>query len=452
MISSRPPLCGTDTFRPMALGFRPRSTTANRFRPLVAGQYLRMPYDTVPAEFTFLNPFISDSSVYRFSVNVSPRVIWQVMSRTSAGSPTLPANSRQPEQPCAGNQRSASPSSLAAPPRMTAVGLDRLKMLQEVTQQLAAASVPGDRDDFRTHDALPSPSTPQLMQEFAPLLFTFRNVTEHAGDHAAAGDSSGFQPTVCRLWQHSSTLTGADHTTMEPHAHAPGTPWHGFTPRSFTFQKEWLTSGQYVSPAMAHSDGETRVPGLLQQVSQNRTFLVSPLVRLVAEHFATDFSPPGHEGHATQPQVRAKVTAPVAFGSMAAVGVLRPVSLVPAIYRKKTPADSSSYAGADAPTPLDGAVLADAFTSSLASRHVRSESAAPVPAAMSVVARPPLPAGVPSPRQLPTAPAAMTAGPVPPHASSPAGLPHHLMQQLTEQVVKALDARTLAARERLGRF
>jgi hypothetical protein len=40
---------------------------------------------------------------------------------------------------------------------------------------------------------------------------------------------------------------------------------------------------------------------------------------------------------------------------------------------------------------------------------------------------------------------------VPPLAR-PQGLPVDLLQQLTEQVVRALDARALAARERFGRI
>src|SRR5262245_53154772 len=96
MRTSRPSMIGTE-FRPVS-GFA-WPAVADGFRPVVAGPYLRTQSDAPPAQFTFLDPPSLAESVYRLVVNVSPHLIWQMMSPAAQRPSPTPQHPAPPPAP-----------------------------------------------------------------------------------------------------------------------------------------------------------------------------------------------------------------------------------------------------------------------------------------------------------------------------------------------------------------
>jgi hypothetical protein len=110
--------------------------------------------------------------------------------------------------------------------------------------------------------------------------------------------------------------------------------------------------------------------------------------------------------------------------------------------------------GGSAPMVAPGLLAGLVFVEAVGGRHRRIDDgpAAPPAGAMTVRSQPVAAAGAaasPSPSAGPAAPPGF---PLPVPQPAPAALPADLLPRLTEQVVRALDARALALRERFGRF
>jgi len=185
----------------------------------------------------------------------------------------------------------------------------------------------------------------------------------------------------------------------------------------------------------------------------NVDFLISPLARRVAEGFASDKAPRSRDVGAAPRELRTLIIPRFGFGGIAAVGVHRPADLLPVVCQLVTnDAAGEPRSIENAGSLLGGAEMAGTFASSLSARHGRSVDAFTEPGVLPVVVRsassaaaPSYPAQVSSQSWTTHAPAVNPSRPF-------SDLPPDLVQRLTEQIVRSLDARTLAARERMGRF
>jgi hypothetical protein len=192
---------------------------------------------------------------------------------------------------------------------------------------------------------------------------------------------------------------------------------------------------------------------LSRNTTLNLEFLVSPLARRVAEGFSVDAAPAPRDVGAERQELRTLVTSRFGFGGIAAVGVQRPADLLPVVYQViARGADGSARSIEESVSLLGGAGMAGTFAASLAARHGRSVDAFSLPGALPIVLRSAgAAAASPHPAQASTQ-SWTTPAPVPAPPGSSVDLSPELVQRLTEQIVRSLDARALAERERMGRF
>ncbi len=462
MISSRLHPLGTAAFRPVVGGLS-RPHVATGFRPVVAGQYLRADQQLDASALTYLNPVPTGTGGVHLSVVVSPRIVWQVMNAipaeatarrigggfgTAAGKPTGP-----------------SADAGAAPPPAS-IPANRFPLLRDTVHTAASGPKGDDRFMvFRTHavavsaplptndgsqvrpdgqpTAAPSHVSGSVRMATADRLAWLRELAERttAGKNTFAAarraaamsrDTIEYSPVVLTL------RTGAD-GTHEPTDTAPrNASWaSAFAGRIGRSRTVWRDA-----PAAP----DDRSPRIGDELS------VNVVVGRTLRRFARDTTLTTQETIRQSRSTRESTTAEMTFGRTAKVGAYRPATLVPAIDRV-SPSESGSAAGTE--SILVGSRTAGAFADAVVARLIRTDAGG-----MTSAAAPPVPAVVrtrgessaATARPVPAESATFAPDPRLPVQSPPPGLPPDLVQRLTEQVVQSLDARALAARERMGRF
>lgn len=438
MIPSSPNTIGTNTFRPVSVGYSRRLSVADGFRPVVAGQYLRTDQFIGPSEFTFLEPSGLSAAEYRYSVNVSPRMIWQVFHSSTVRNPsaierpfaeTAFANADIPLEQHVHHSVPHGPSGTSATGRFLSLSELATWVVSTVrksatqgstgrsTHQLSLLSHPydGGRPFIPESPDQGRMPTEGRNHEFGPLSLQY-----YGGRSFVPGFTEPNEPS---LMKYNSRPPHADDRVQTVRAVR-----HSGLPQQYDrtyYNATWHVKGTAPHLPIA-------------------SFLISPAPRKAAEEVYQ------------KPAVRTEVTRRSSFGGISAVGVHRPAQLIPAIFRtlqSNKPEHESD--GTNLACPPGGASAAEVFAISVTTRHVRSETS---PTSSSFVAAVPLvvrespQASVSAKKSqsmdfsIPSSPERSNAVPAVP------GLPPGLMQQLTEEVVRALDSRTLAASERAGRF
>jgi hypothetical protein len=365
-----------------------------------------------PADFTFLTPPEVWPAEYRVAVRLSPSWVWH----------GFPA---PPEGRGAGAAHTSAPTDLP--------GEDRFVRLREVWRIVRQAAAPQGEHVAGPTPATISPAARWRAAGLAPaeatsvlwraaglapaeatsaLRLVFATLRER--DAGAAQTSSGFRPVTIeyRMAGSRSSPAGAGQVPLAALA-----PWH---PRA---SAAWLPRG-----------GRTLAAA------------IRPVVPIVSRVFAQAkvcSAAPAHES-------RGEISASAEFVTLTAPARPRPAGAPPlaSILRTGLPAGERGERSLPAivmvsPGLLAGLVLAE----KVGGQHRRSDATALAltPAPTTVRAQPVTAAAAP---RTPEGPARPPEAPQPP----PAPLPPDLVQRVSEQVVRALDARALALRERFGRF
>lgn len=397
----------TPAFRPVAA--HPTAIRlAAAFRPALAD--LAVTRDPVAGPtFTFLGP-ATGGPAYRVEVRLSPRWVWQVVNppHRSAGPPpaTRPPAPASPAAPADRLARlceihrvlhAAAEPAVAPPP----AGAGRPALIYQAPGAAPAAGTSPGRsaETGRAGGLSPErPAGPGPRAPWRPVALPARFL------RTGVLNVSPHRPVVEYLSLRPAWSPPAESATGRP-AGAPLPTWAPF--------RDQVGPVGIALPATPDTPGvaahwrpaiELHGPGLTPAT------ISRPVHRLVITH--TDFRTADTRGGGTPAAV-----AGLAFSEGVRAG-LTFGETVPARHRRTE--DPTAVGRVPEPVPMT----------------VRPPSAAPTPPVVVAgpAAAPPAPPGPGSP-----------AGP-------PPGLPADLLQRLTEQVVRSLDARSLAARERLGGY
>lgn len=456
MISSRPQPPGTAAFRPVVGGL-PRPHVAAGFRPVVAGQYLRADRQQEASPFTFLIPPPVGPGDVHLSVVVSPRIVWQVMNAIPADATTWRIGGGF------GTVAGKTRDSVAA----TVVPVaNPFELLRDTTGTTPATSGGGDRLlMFRTSAASVSGSLPSNDGS--------RRGTENRPNGDLGNGTATARSTTVDRFTWLRDLVGTDAVGTNHLVHSRGDPAvraaamtrdsGGYSPVALTprngadnadDQTDTAPRNASWESAFAERLGRSRTAGSdTPATAANRRprggdkLSVDVVVGRTLRRFAGETTLSTLETIRQTSGTRESTTAQMTFGRTAKVGAGRPAALVPAIYRV-----SPSEAGTE--SVLAGSRTAAAFAASVVGRLVRSDAggtptafASPVPAVVRTRG-----ASAAAPGSIPAEPTTFRPDSAPQPPSPPPGLPPDLVQRLTEPVVRSLDARALAARERTGRF
>ncbi len=439
MISARPQPIGTAAFRPVVGGLS-RPPVAAGFRPVVAGQYVRADRPLDSSALTFLERAPAASGGVHWSVVVSPRIVWQVMN----AAPTESAPTR-----AVGGGRGAVARPRSSP--SVSGGDDRLMVLRTHT---TSATVPPPSHDVTRVDGPPGsegrsgatpPAGPPAERSATENRFTWlRNQVrvDATGDTLVGSrvtrgatnnrDTIGYSPVVLAL------RSGAGRTDDRWERGSLGMAWE--SPFGARLSRG-RTEQSDIPTTAARGGSGTDAP-----------LLVNTVVVRMLRRFGRQSSPGFRDGIWETDGTRESTTAEMTFGRTAEVGAYRPAPLVPAIYRVS---QSEVDPTPDAESVLGGSRTAGAFAGAVVGRLVRTEADGVSPGAappVSTIVRTSAAPSAAVPQAGPATPVMFTPDRAPPVQSTPPGLPADLVQRLTEQVVRALDARALAARERKGGF
>ncbi len=486
MILSPPLLIGTP-FRPVAAGFDRRQTGGDGFRPVVAGQYLRTNPHVDRALFTFLTPTISSPAEYRLAVNLSPQLIWHAMQppaeRADVASKGVTATTDRLAKLCevvltlgsTMNSPSTRPAAMIPPssptyhqpvqrpteahpvlePHSRAM-TDRFTTLYEILQGWGA------RTDF------PSARAPAMVPSTSPAYYQPRQRSSEVYGGVPT-ESPAMTDRFTKLCEIAHWVFASLPTSGRP-SDAVVQQWMTFAPVSLRFQNSFSAA----SGVRKHDSGP--VIGPAWQVPLRLTMEFNGPRDSERQDLRSPAQDSWHPGRPTsgydpsestskaenhlpvsglQAEARTLVPQKPGFGAIAAVGILRPAGLVPAVYRTRQLNDSQApTTGADVGDVLGGVLASEEFALAVSSRHQRSEGASrhatASPVHLVVRTNGVSPAGTSrndsSEQNAPT----FESRPHIPQVM--AGLPPDLMQKLTEQVMRSLDSRAIAASERAGRF
>ncbi|WP_020476530.1 hypothetical protein [Zavarzinella formosa] len=486
MILSRHDMFGTAPFRALAMENALRPLT-NAFCLIAAGQYVRADQDVAALDQTYLETTANEGvSINRFAITVSPRLIWQMMNlppratvaaatastAVEPGRTALPANHHPAAQSQTLERSAQQPPPAIEKTSKLETSVDRFVALRVISQWLTSS--PGDPRnepslDRRASTILANPSA----NEFGSEPMKYLNPSETVANDALNSPTSLHAVAYLPVGQehatssnHVSFLQATNERLTPRSVPARSVVEYDFAPVSlmfrttsspvagggaFPFPFPFVTAGDREGlGSRAASASELRQGGG-EWSPANTTVLVSSAPCALAERLISS-SPPNHPQYQSARDIRESLFAKGNFGGIAAAGMYGGADFVPTIFRAQASAGSGKIEqGPNSASLFVGAENAGEFAGTLVTRHLRTETdgaASPMPVPTVVRANPATAApGAPhAPRE--SSPAMSP----PPPRPEPFGLPADLMRQLTDQVVNALDSRTLAARERMGRF
>lgn len=458
--------------------FRPILLTSRVAGPEWSGaRFARAASDAAPLDYTFLEPMHGDERHYHVALHLSPRWIMQTLAAPQKAPPSAPSVVA-PSDPT--REPLAPPAAEATP---TEVHMDRLMRLREVLRVLQSSNA-----RFVSQEAGDS----QVV--FRPVTMAWMTPVSREAGAAKQGTlarSSEQAPT------HRTDLFARTHpvrqSAFDSHDRFDSI-WHAYWQSKFVQQSvtaleraAHVVSGFEVpvppGPQSVVSDTQGRQVELQRAFGSIATF--SPICRETRSgDIRLGFSAHFYEG-AGQPgrsrftfRSNAPFTAPGhtkiasfttnssgAGGAANANAVEEPIGdseAMPAVTHWEKlvvsrnaamragnffiPIATTAWTGEGSQGTSDRETASSfAFTTAL--RHERTQLVEP--AEMIVRLQTP---GVPNAMSSTTSIEATKVGSAVSPAAPPAGLPADLLQRLTDQVVRSLDARALAQRERFGRF
>lgn len=451
MIRSRPSI-GTPLFRPLSLLSGGRLSRGTAFTD-VATQ------EVAPLPLIHRQDRDVESAPSPLTIYLNPRLLWQITQQYHISASNTKLTSSSPTPPAATGVSAPNPS-----PALSVPSGDRFVSWQQILQQLPTLplATPEPIHDAGAsaarHESNHTTRVPQTVRvdRFATLqhLLTWlttpdappASTTAHPtrlmpNRNEAMSTRMSTAPTMLIARPQVATPS-ADQKQLSATAFAPlvlrtATPIVPFAVTSTGVElseRQRASDGSPIDTAITATT--TRLP------TQATTLHVSPVVRRQQQLWEND----AHRPTTKVASERVPAGPAVSFGSMAVTRIQRVSALTPALVPVHVPDGEEALAS----SRLAGASVAEAFTTRTVVRHQRTEVTSNSPttrhtvtasSAASLVQQ----QGHVSQVQL----APPMAAPPPP---SSVGLPPNLVQQLTEQVVRALDDRSSALRERQGRF
>jgi hypothetical protein len=469
-------------FQPIFSRHLGRSWAGSGFRPVLGGGSARAPYDLASLEYTFLEGSRTAETAYHFAFHVAPRWVYQSVASTP------PAAAATGEVTSAARQPNVRATNLDAAPTKNPASSpdDRLTRLSEVVSVFHSLSP----RNVRPEALAPS-------HAFHPVVLAWQNPASAPGSRDLPTTSLGGA-----VYRHSlHNQSGITATTLDNNLHAS---WQtGFVAQSLAHHLSKAASAFTKTPHNISWSSLSNAPLWLEAAHRHDMSALNMarapqqahfLSRNIREHSSVldaGYQADQTVGNAASFSLHASrggsrltfgVIAPAAvqsFAFLAANGltnvatesafdaaVHNPSVGMPGLtFRVLTPASArylavnsltnvgveNSLAArnplGDGPSMLIAAPEAQAFPSISRVQSVRPALAEP----LSMVVRLPAPVAAGAPtvqtRFDQTLPAMPTSAPTP-----PVGLPADMLQRLIDQVVRSLDARALAERERFGRF
>jgi hypothetical protein len=419
----------------------------------LAGQYLRSEQDVDPSEFTFLETPKFSTTLHRSSVNLSPQLIWRVTNHFPSRTPSKLDRSADAQDEFG---KSVSPLltreavRIEPAPRTSSTmdqGVsfvpsitDRFATLQEfanwVASSVAISSTPIVENRVNTiRSTVPSISDRfATLQEFANWVVSTVAISSTTNIENRINTIRSTQEFVPLSLQYSRTPSSGSFESAERQV---GTSRTTNVQSSQELQATWHTTTNF-SP---HADPMFFVSLSARQTTENR----------IPEVASKHYEEANYEGH-----TQWLVTPMSVVGTVAGIGIHRTPNINPAVVQGMlSKGKTHGLPDSDMSQPVGGISAASSFHDSVTIRHVRMEDSSVSPsmvATASLVVRSNPSAPSSSVAQSQSTEFTFRSSTERESATPINSLPPNLMQQLTEQVVRAIDSRALAASERAGRF